>query len=81
MATCSDMAEQVGDILKGDRKSDVMKTRLCLYSASYPVSAKKMWNGGANHRSVSRSIQQLPVRHLRNTVLGISGDDEDEKEA
>jgi superfamily II DNA/RNA helicase len=51
LATCSDMAQQVDEILKvilasasPCTTSTVATTRVCLYSATYPRSAKSKWN-------------------------------------
>jgi hypothetical protein len=68
---------QVGDILKGDRKSDVMKTRLCLYSASYPVSAKKMWNGEQTTGLYQDQYNSCQCDTFGTPLLEL-GDDEDE---
>jgi ATP-dependent RNA helicase DDX5/DBP2 len=80
MATCSDMAEQVGDILKAIVNPDVMKTRLCLFSATYPVSVKKKWNEWVSKPRVCIKINTTvatatPSEHRG----GVIEDDEDEE--
>ncbi len=51
LATCSDMTQQVDEILKviivsasPSTSSTVVTTRVCLYSATYPRSARSKWN-------------------------------------
>jgi superfamily II DNA/RNA helicase len=46
LATCKDMAQQVEEILKVliVSKTSPTTTRVCLYSATYPRSAKRKWN-------------------------------------
>jgi superfamily II DNA/RNA helicase len=80
MASCSDMAEQVCDVLKAIVSPDVMKTRLCLYSATYPESVKKKWNEWVSKPRVCIKINTTvatatPSEHR----IGIIEDDEDEE--
>ena len=79
MATCSDMAEQVGDILKAIVSPDVMKTRLCLYSATYPVSVKKKWNEWMSKPRVCIKINTTVATATSSEHRGVIEDDEDEE--
>jgi superfamily II DNA/RNA helicase len=76
MATCSDMAEQVGDILKVIVSPDVMKTRLCLYSATYPESVEKKWNEWVSKPRVCIKINTTVASATPSEFIE---DDEDEE--
>lgn len=77
MATCSDMAEQVENILEVIVSTDPdVNTGLCLYSATYPRSAKKKWNEWV---SKPRAFIKLDTKVAVAAPSEEVGDDDDEQ--